>query len=212
MGKEIPNLIGFFQGVFTIVMALALTESFKQFVAEKPEEQARHLRWDRFPALLSFLFLIFPFYQGMSRIFFNTYGDIAKLPQPYALHLMYDGIAFTVESALFFVMSRALSLAQWSRFYQAVLILLAWDSFWGLTRTSFQAGSIWAVLQPDAGPIRSWIILNIVGVIVISIMLLAMRGEKPTNKDAVFGSVLMFIRTFADYSLEWEFYFPPYAP
>jgi|APPan5920702856_1055754.scaffolds.fasta_scaffold1070092_1 hypothetical protein len=35
--NPITNLISFFQSIFTIVLALALGESFKQFVAEKPD-------------------------------------------------------------------------------------------------------------------------------------------------------------------------------
>jgi len=43
--KAIPNLILFYQSVFTIVLALALGEAFKQFVAESEEPAGRHIRW-----------------------------------------------------------------------------------------------------------------------------------------------------------------------
>jgi ABC-type antimicrobial peptide transport system permease subunit len=129
--REIIQTIDFFRGVIAIVMALALGESFKQFVSEsvqKPEHQTIH--WNRLPALVSFLFLIVPFYQGMIRYFVITYGDPEKPPQHYSLFLMFDGVTFIFESALFFLMSQALSLSRWRRFYVCVLILLVVDLSW----------------------------------------------------------------------------------
>ena len=90
--RDVADAIGFFKGAFTIVMALALGESLKQFVAERAvNEGDRTIQWDRLPALISFLFLIVPFYQGMSRYFYITYSDINKMPQPYSVFLMFDG-------------------------------------------------------------------------------------------------------------------------
>jgi hypothetical protein len=144
----------------------------------------------------------------MSRHFFVTYGDLTKLPQPYSGYLMFDGVAFTIESALFFIMSRALSLAQWRRFYGSVLCLLAVDSFWGLTRTGFLAGSIWAL---PTGPIESWIILNIIFAIVIFGILFIFRGGKRPYVASGVGLIAVFIRTFLDYYWNWNFYFPAHA-
>ncbi|TMJ32315.1 MAG: hypothetical protein E6G88_03325 [Alphaproteobacteria bacterium] len=68
--KDIMDVVKFFQYAFIIVFALALGEAFKQFVAEKANQpRDKVVDWSRLPALLSFVVLIFPFYQGMSRYF-----------------------------------------------------------------------------------------------------------------------------------------------
>jgi hypothetical protein len=67
----------------------------------RPKPDYPVILWKRLPALLSFLFLIWPFFQGMNRYFYATYKPDA-LPQPYSLYLSIDGILFTIEAALFF--------------------------------------------------------------------------------------------------------------
>lgn len=196
--KDILDAIAFFKQAFTIILALALGEAFKQFVADradKPEDRVLH--WDRVLALFSFLLLIVPFYQGMSRYFFITYSDPAKFPQPYSAFLMFDGFAFMCESALFFIMSRALSLAQWRRYYCSVLVLLAVDSLWGV------------VAQTTHGTaIAPWIYLNVVFGIVLIIILFVFRHEARSYYASSFGLAAMFVRTFFDYYFSWNFYFP----
>jgi len=71
--KPIPEVVLFFKSTFAIVLALALAEAFKQSVSDKVEEADHEvIFWRKVPALCSFLLLIIPFYQGMSRYFFVT--------------------------------------------------------------------------------------------------------------------------------------------
>src|SRR5665647_198695 len=121
---EIRYLVNFFQSGFTILIALALGEALRQFVAadiRKPEDAAIH--WGRLPALMTFIFLILPFFQGMNRYFYLTYLKPNMLPDTYALWLIIDGAAFISEATLFFVMSRLFSENQWRRFFHATLTL-----------------------------------------------------------------------------------------
>lgn len=69
MGKTVLETFTIFP--FSIVLALALGEAFKQCVSER-ENGA--IQWDRMLALLTFLLLILPFYQGMNRYLLQTYG------------------------------------------------------------------------------------------------------------------------------------------
>src|SRR5690349_3178439 len=135
------SVVIFFRSAFTVVLALALGEAFKQFVTDRIAGEGRYqepkpdfpiILWTRLPALLSFLFLIWPFFQGMNRYFNKTYQS-GSMPQPYSLYLSIDGILFTVEAALFFVMSRALPVAKWRLFYLCTLGLLVVDSIWAGT-------------------------------------------------------------------------------
>ena len=136
----------FFRNTFTVVLALALGEAFKQFVTDRfagdgHYQEAKQdypiILWTRLPTLLSFLFLIWPFFRGMNRYFYVTYQN-GSMPQPYSLYLSFDGILFTGEAALFFVMSRALPLAKWKLFYLCTLGLLIVDSIWDVSRWRIQ--------------------------------------------------------------------------
>src|ERR1700744_2719449 len=115
---DIIDSVAFFQRVFQITVALALGESFKQFVAdesraEKEDPSRRHLHFDRLPALCTFLCTIIPFFHGMSRYFYLTYLRTGtSLPETYALQLSFDSFCFVVESALFFTLARALVLSR----------------------------------------------------------------------------------------------------
>jgi hypothetical protein len=179
-------------------MALALGESFKQFVAERAvKETDRAIHWDRLPSLLSFLLLIVPFYQGMSRYFYLTYGHVDKMPQPYALFLAFDGLIFMIEAALFFVMSRALPAAQWLRYYACVLILLIVDSIW-----------VWASHYFHSSPIETWMFLNFGFGAVVLVMLLCARKCSAALWISMVGAVIVLLRTGLDYWFNWSVYFP----
>jgi len=198
--QNVLDAIGLVQRFFAIVLALALGEAFKQFVADKavkPEERVLH--WDQIWALLSFLLLIFPFYQGMSRYLFQNYTDLPTMRQPYSRYLASDGVIFTLEAALFFIMARTLPVGQWRRFYTAVLILLLSDSVWGLASASLKNS-----------PIEIWMILNAVfgGLLLIMIGIFWRLPRYYT--PAIIGLVLILIRTVLDYYYSWTFYFPSY--
>jgi hypothetical protein len=160
-------VISFFRGAFTIVLALALGEAFKQFVTDRlgntgtdqePRSDYPVILWKRLPALLSFLFLIWPFFQGMNRYFYATYKPGA-LPEPYSLYLSVDGVLFTIEAALFFVMSRALPLAKWKLFYLCIFWLLVVDSIWSL------------IALTHMREVQPWMILNLASLPVLGVIL-----------------------------------------
>jgi hypothetical protein len=187
--------VNFFQRAFTVVLALALGEAFKQFVVDKAHRvEDPVMQWDRTPALLAFLLLILPFFQGMSRYFFVTYEDSAKgLPNHYDLYLMFDGLVFMAESALFFIMSRALSAMKWRTFYWTVVALLGLDSIWG------------SIAMSHGASVLPWIVSNtIFGLILLPILL----RHKNDNWAPQLGLFVILIRTLADYYSSWSFYFP----
>ncbi len=134
MGKTVLETFTIFP--FSIVLALALGEAFKQAVAEhRPgATSGGDIQWDRLPALLTFLVLILPFYQGMNRYLLLTYGAVPASQHQYsAIALIIDGAAFMVELAVFFAMSRNLANSRWRYFYWIVLFLLVVDTLWGFS-------------------------------------------------------------------------------
>ena len=101
--KDIADSVGLFQRLFQITVALALGESFKQFVADesKASSGTDHVFYDRIPNLLTFISIIIPFFDGMNRYFyFVSIKSGSSLPQDYAFHLLFDSACFLAESAI----------------------------------------------------------------------------------------------------------------
>jgi hypothetical protein len=195
MGKTVLETFTIFP--FSIVLALSLGEAFKQTVSEKLDGA---IQWDRIPALLTFLLLVLPFYQGMNRYLLLTYGGASASTQQYsAVALVLDGAAFMFESALFFAMSRNLANARWRYFYLIVLALLVVDTLWGFS----------ALLRPHSettSSIQGWMWLNFAFALVL--VVLNWKGEKYADRSvAIFGVAAMFVRTTIDYILSWNLYF-----
>jgi hypothetical protein len=183
-----------------------LAEAFKQFVFDRGAAAAAAapgtavhpvIDWERLVPLLSFVLLIFPFYQGTIRYFVFTYGDTDALQrQTYSFYLMFDGFAFLVEAALFFIMSRALSPIHWVTYYGVVVTLLWVDSIWGLS-------AAWL----HNTPIENWIWLNL-GFGFIVVILLLTRAHLSDRAATRIGAVAVLLRTVLDYYTTWSFYFP----
>lgn len=195
--SDLIDAVTFFQRAFTIVLALALGEAFKQFVADADKDK-RTIHWDRLPALLTFLFMIFPFFHGMNRYIFTTYIKSISSLHSYAGYLMFDGIIFMAESATFFVMSRSLANDQWRRFLFALVTLLAIDSFW-------------IVVEYQKIPNTTlWLVSNFLLAAIAAYLLHHFKeGGKPN--PMIFIAVASFVSAAYSYYVLWKFYFPPPA-
>ncbi|HET7086983.1 MAG TPA: nucleoside 2-deoxyribosyltransferase [Rhizomicrobium sp.] len=197
----VKDVVRFFQSAFTVILALALGEAFKQFAADSSGGSGPNtlsLHWSRMWALLVLLFLLLPFFQGMSRYFFDHYESPSGVPQDYASTLLVDGFFFTLEAALFFVMSRALAPEHWKRFYFSVFCLLVADSVWALL-----------AIYWHKAPVGKWLVLNLASTMVVGLLLWGRRKalKLPTllNCALLLGAVG---RTVLDYYFMWDFYFP----
>jgi hypothetical protein len=204
INKDILNTADFFRVAFTLVLALAITESFKQFIADKAEKpEDRTIHWNRLPALTSFLLLALPFFHGMSRYFFIVYTNASEVPRNYGAYLLFDGIAFLSMSAMFFAMSRALSAIQWRRYFYMVLVLLVVDSAW-----------IIVAVGSRGFPVQLWLILNSCLAIVLIILLLTARKCSRCNPIFVSSAcaATVAITTSISYFYKWEVFFPSHNP
>jgi len=200
VGKTVLETFTIFP--FSIVLALALGEALKQCVTEREGTQGFEvgdIRWDRVLALVTFLSLILPFYQGMNRYLLHTYGGAAS-QNISAGFLIIDGIAFMAESALFFVMSRNLSENRWRYFYQTVLALLLVDSGWGFS-------AIQHANDQGVSTIWKWIALNVVTSILLFVMIKYGKQFLDQHRIAILGACGMIARTVVDYFISWDFYF-----
>ncbi len=192
------NTIDFFRTVFTVILALALSEGFRQFVADTRNRPATpKIYWDRFPALLIFLFLIFPFFHGMNRYFYMTYhyDDLRGHFPLYDKYLVFDGISFTMEAAIFFIMSRSFPETHWRRYFLVVLALLVVDSAWCIGALTHGA------------PVHWWLVLN---VFLGTVLLLIFAFDKRRNSILApwSGAIATFICMVVGYWLDWKLYFP----
>lgn len=190
MATDLAHAVGFLQTAYTILLALSFGEAFKQFVAEQGP-----IEWTRLPSLSAFLFMIFPFFHGMSRYLYTTYLVHGGSLGPFAAYLMFDGIIFVFLSSLFFVMSRSLSTSHWQRFYVALLLLLLVDSIWI------------AVALHRGIELKPWLILNgILAAILIGIRLFFRRENSII--PPVICAVATLTTTVLSYYYMREFYFP----
>jgi hypothetical protein len=199
MDRSVANDIDFFQKVFTVVMALALGEAFKQFVADAKEPaEDKTIHWNRLPALVSFIFLIVPFYHGMSRYYYTTYSTVAE---GYSGHLLFDSGAFLLESALFFTLSRALSPGRWRTYYIAVIILFVLDCAWAFTGNCGHSST-------DSS-LTHWMIQDIGGVAFMSIACWYLWKKPRSLTATLLCAALMLLKAIVDYAWSWSYYFPP---
>lgn len=205
MGSASPDLqhaVEFLQAAYTILLALAFQEGFLQLVPGSDE----NIRWERFPSLLAFLFMIFPFFHGMTRYFYITY---LQGPQPRDLanvagFLMFDGIMFFLMAASFFSISHSLAPRRWVRFYVALGVLLVIDSIW--IAVSMKRGS----------PVGPWLVLNLILAFLL-MTIYAFRDRLsfdvpnerlPLRLGPWLAPIATFSTTVADYVWMHKFYFP----
>ena len=168
IGPNVAHTVTFFQTAFRIVLALAFGEALKRFVSDDDD---RPLHWDRIPLFVSFVLIIFPFFQGMAQHMFTTYLDPASAPPYRQAYLTFDGLVFMVQAAIIYVMARAITPNLWRRFYGALLLLLAVDIVWA------------GVLVLRGVPIRFWIELDVALIVVLTSVLWfeALFNTKATN-------------------------------
>jgi nucleoside 2-deoxyribosyltransferase len=132
----------------------------------------------------------------MARYLYVVYKPESR-PAPYGAWLLCDIFAFTCEAALFFVMSRAVQLHQWRRFYWTVVTILAVDSVW--------AALVYFSHLPEILP---WLILNLATLPVFLVILIP-RWPKRELWVPFLAVVVMAVRTGVDYWSSRDFYFPP---
>lgn len=185
------------QRIYAVILALALCETFKQFVRDDSGEAGGRgkLHWDRLPALIVVVVLIVPFFHGMQRYFHEVYLT-GTLPSSYGAFILVDTAIFMLEGILFFVLARSLRADRWRMFYRCVLILLSIDIAWGTF-----------VACAHSVPIWSWVLVNLGCNVVLILLMKFWRKPIVTKASWIFAAVLI-LRTIVDYGASWRFYFP----
>lgn len=192
--KAVPSTVESLKWIYGVVIALSITEAFRQFALDGNSTVAG-IQWDRFLPLFSLLLLVVPFYHGMSRYFCEMY-DPSKIDRHYGLWLLVDSFAFVVEAGLFFVLARSLSRPLWLQFNVAVITLLFGDVLWGVFAWRYRTCSI-----------SFWVIVNLCTVpFLVAILLVSRNGASWWGMSL--ASFVILVRAMADYWAGWRFYFP----
>lgn len=189
---NLKHAVGFLQSAYTIVLALALSEAFKQFVADSGD---RKIYWNRTFSLIGFLVQIFPFFHGMSRYLFKTYLAPNYPPDNWPVYLMSDGIVFLLMSGCFFVMSRSLSPDRWHRFYGSTGALLLVDSIW-ISAAIFRGVNI-----------NVWLWLNAILAVTMIIVYFVNRTRQDSLWPPAIYAFANLATTVTSYYVMKDFYF-----
>ncbi|MEX2218246.1 MAG: hypothetical protein WD749_05750 [Phycisphaerales bacterium] len=193
-----PGPIESLQWFYGVILALAVTEALSQFAKETcdsstaspPSQKIWRRCFDpgRVPALISVIVLVVPFFHGMNLYLSQTYVNADR-----GLLLLDIGV-FTIEAAVIFLLSRQMRRSQWREFYFLYGVILLLDAMWG-----------WGVYFAHGAPTMWWAGINTVTFPIL--WLVIRRGRKWTFAWALLCAVVV-VRTFLDYWLNWNWYFP----
>ncbi len=190
---DVIHTINFFQGAFTIILALALGEALKSFASD---DQSQPLRWERAPALLAFMIIFFQFFESMAEYFYSAYLSPKTALTFVPGYLLFDSIMFLLQGCCFFTMSRSLAPHRWQRFYGSILVLMLIDIAWT------------AVNQVRGVHVGAWLAIDIATVVVILLMMAFERAKPDSMRPSYIGLALIMITSVLAYWLEHDMYFP----
>ncbi len=191
------------QWLYSLVLALALTEALKTFAGKRePEEKESRgrspdssLPFDPWclPALASMVVLLVPFFHGMNLYLRRVYTGPPE-PAPYGGWLLLDSAVFMIEACVLFLLSRHMARTQWTTFYSLVAGLLAIDAAWGFFVWDVHGASTlrWAIVNSVAAP---------------SLVTLRVLLPKLDIAGPLLCCLLVVVRSGADYLLSRDFYF-----
>jgi hypothetical protein len=184
------------QWIYAIVIALSIGEAFKEFVSSSDTDRIeRGIHWDRLPLLASMMILVVPFYHGMARYFCEMYCAHGT-DESYGKWLLFDCSVFTVEAGLFFILARSLPKQLWWRFCMVVMVILCVDIEWGAIVWKYRTTLI-----------SDWVLINLLTAPFLGAVLLRLR-KSSSWWPVLLTCLIIIARTFVDYSIEWQFYFP----
>ncbi len=211
--NTISNSVDALKWFFTTIMALAVTESLKQFVEEikkgpdgkKGADSTFHLRVECIPLLLTLLMLATCFMFGMTRYFFEAYTHVPPT-NSYALPLLFDTVAFTLEGICFFVMARSLSVDRCRVFAWTAIVMLAVDLTWVLKCTKWLP-----LVQNPTVPPSEWLTMDMwcLGILFVFTLASYTRFVPRWLLIAVLFVVLVGESATDVFYFNWQFYFPP---
>ena len=187
--------------LYTVVIGIALSVAIFNTIDKKASGIPLH-----FDHLLNFgtiLVTMIPFYHGAVRHLYATYVEDGGSTRVKSGALMADFILLFLEGCIFVTL--AVLVANTQTFIWVLVTLLVLDSFWG-----FLAWLAFTGAQAQYAE-KKWAIIN--SIFVTIFVLIAVFGNDTIATSPVLGQLGIFcvavLRTTIDYSLCWDFYYPP---
>jgi hypothetical protein len=197
--RSVDNL----QRLYAFVVGLAITESLKKLVPDRGGK----VNVAQLLMVVSLLVTVIPFYHGSNRYLDATYVT-GEHQTRRRWTLMYDFVMLFLQALTIFLLA---IFTTWDEqhFYKWLAYLFFIDAIWLLSSMTFLDTYPFKGLPT---PFRrlAWIILSLA----FSPLLLALSHwgyADSTVSHTTLNWVLMFVavgRTFADYALVFDFYFP----
>jgi len=181
------------QGLFAVVVGLALTAAITKLVDETAAPVPIHQ--GALPYFVVYLITLIPLYHGGLRHLDITYIEAAQ--QPEALALIFDwGLLFLESCGLF---ALALFITQAEYFCYIFTGLLCFDAFWAFLAHLFSPGD--RRMHPE----WRWAIINAVTVVILIIVLWSLKVLSIDTSQTlwVFVGTIAVARTICDYTWCW---------
>jgi hypothetical protein len=193
------------QRLYALVAGLAATEVLRRVFNTSGDKPL--IRW---LALVSFFFLLVPFYHGAHRHLDDTY--VLGLRQPKKdQFLLVDFAAFFLEALLFFLL--ALCVNDPEVFFRYVIALLVVDFFWVLsTKWTSSVTPLGQQIYEEVEKHRYWAYVNICIAAFLALLALTRTSWEIANggNEWLFSWMcgLIVVRTILDYYFTWQVYYP----
>ncbi len=185
------------QWFYTMVLSLAVVHAVQQILVYDSTNQQFSLNLGSLHNFMVFLVIVIPFYQGANRYLDETY--VSGNVEVKEMTGLVDFLFFFIEGMIFY--SMAILINNNYYFYLSVLTVLGVDIVW-LIFVYFANNELFK-------KIYQWLILNIITILIILILITINVIDEKLKYYIL--SIILFIRTVADYYLSWPFYWPSFA-
>jgi hypothetical protein len=199
MADRVERSVDRLQQLYAVVMALALTEAFKNIVTTTnialPNGSIleKALRTESWP-FIAFLVTIVPFFHGANRHLDEVYIFGKSVVKDFAL--LIDFLFFFLHGAVFYWL--ALVIQHPRHFFRVYCFLLVLDILWAVG-VFFYADTGWR-------KVRKWTVINLATVGIALIILNTPLLTADSQLHAL-GTVAV-LRSVFDYVLQWSTYYP----
>ena len=195
MSTSITRSVDSLQKTYAVIIALAISEVIKSVLSplDNLSTGISSITGQSIMLVISFFFLVVPFYHGMNRHLDICYIERPQNPNRGALLL--DFIVFCLESSLLFLFVKFMHRDLYGYFVLGLILFV--DLLWGIVSHFIHYKKM------DNSVIR-WTIINIITII---LGIIIFSSNCLDNKNALLMT-LSIVRTIADYFLCWNFYFP----
>jgi uncharacterized membrane protein len=188
--------------LYNVLIGIALSLSIYHVVDITNPENFKG--WPTVLNFIAFCLLIIPFYHGAVRHLYSTYVEGGPKSDIKSFALFFDYVILFAEGGIFVFM--ALMTGKVEFYTDGVIALLVIDIIWGLLANLAFSGS------DSERPEINWAMIN--GVTVFFIVLIChiwLSGIYSWGiRVAAALTAIIILRTAADYTRAWKFYFPPY--